>query len=353
MLLGVKDNAMSLKEPLLPRFNTLGLRTKVSSAGSSAKTVLAFACFVAVRSFHPIIIDISKTDGKLPYGKATPCVINSAVDIVIGNLIAFLVGGMPGLRQCWDPVPLKIFSAIAVAYAFGDFLEMQSMSVMGGAAYQILLQSKLLVTAVIIWSLRGVRQTPLQWNVLVTIAMGMSAFVLADQGSSSGGPPFQPIGLVFVVAKVFFSCLCAVMAEKHLKAFSHIPIYAQVAQLKFAWLWVSLALTLTFDGNVRQHGFFDGWDARTVAVAVSWVCKGWTTFLVLKNLDSVLKNIGEAVAILVIYLFDVFIADMVADILPVHGKDFRLATFLMVLVIVLTVTSYTLAPAWRKPASCP
>ena len=59
------------------------------------------------------------------------------------------------------------------------------------------------------------------------------------------------------------------------------------------------------------------------------VLKGWSTFVVLKSLDSVLKNIGEAratlcgsrqtctdvfdqaVAILVIYVFDVLVADYV------------------------------------------
>lgn len=336
--------ASNLKEPLLPRHTAHVSKVEKPGAG---QTAFAFAVFIAVRSFHPIIIDISKTDGKLPYGKATPCVINSAVDIVIGNSLAFLLGGMPGLKQCWDPTPLKVFSSIAVVYAFGDFLEMQSMSVMGGAAYQILLQSKLLVTALIMWFLRGQRQTTLQWNVLVTIALGMSAFVLADDSSEGS---FKPIGLLFVVAKVFFSCLCAVLAEKHLKAFSDMPIYAQVAQLKFAWLWTSLVLTLLFDRNVREDGFWNGWDSRTVVVACSWVFKGWSTFVVLKSLDSVLKNIGEAVAILVIYVFDVLIADYVSDILPVHGKDFNLTIFLMVMVVVLTVVSYTLAPAWKKPA---
>ena len=63
-------------------------------------------------------------------------------------------------------------------------MEMQSMAVMGGAAYQILLQSKLLVTALIMWVLRGQRQSTLQWNVLVTIALGMSAFVLAEDSSN-------------------------------------------------------------------------------------------------------------------------------------------------------------------------
>uniref|UniRef100_A0A7S0FA42 Sugar phosphate transporter domain-containing protein n=1 Tax=Pyrodinium bahamense TaxID=73915 RepID=A0A7S0FA42_9DINO len=337
----------SLREPLLPT-----RQPKVLSAAKETRLVVtagAFLCFVAVRSFHPIVIDISKTDGKLPYGKATPCVVNSAVDVVLGNLLALLFGGTAGLKRCWDPATLKTFSAIAVLYAFGDFLEMVSMSVMGGAVYQILLQSKLLITALIVWALRGQRQTPLQWNVLVTIVMGMSAFVLVDENPSQA--PFRPIGLLFVVAKVFFSCLCAVLTEKYLKAYKDMPIYMQVAQLKFAWLWVTLALTWAFDGNVRANGLFDGWDGRTMVVATSWVCKGWTTFLVLKNLDSVLKNIGEAVAILVIYLFDVVVADKVADLLPVQGKEFRLSVFLMVLVVVLTVVTYTMAAPQKPPGT--
>merc|ERR1719230_2292306 len=149
----------------------------------------------------------------------------------------------------------------------------------------------------------------------------MSAFVMI--GDNNSDAPFQPIGLFFVFLKVLFSCACAVLAEKYLKAYKDMPIYAQVAQLKFSWFWVSLALTLTFDRGVVDQGFWTGWDARTGVVAVSWVCKGWSTFLVLKTLDSVLKNIGEAVAILVIYVFDVLVADAVSELLPVHGKAFQ------------------------------
>eukprot|EP00932_Pfiesteria_piscicida_P016886 SRR837773.3790.p2 GENE.SRR837773.3790~~SRR837773.3790.p2 ORF type:complete len:272 (-),score=137.93 SRR837773.3790:61-843(-) len=257
---------------------------------------------------------------------------------------------MKGLKQCWDPKPLKVFSTIAVLYAFGDFLEMQSMSMMGGAAYQILLQSKLMITALIVWALRGQRQSGLQWNTLLTIVLGMSAFVLVDQGGKSGGAGFGLTGLLFVVAKVFFSCLCAVLTEKYLKQYNEMPIYAQVAQLKFSWLWTSLLLTLTFDKGVRENGFWDGWDTRTYFVALSWVCKGWSTFLVLKKLDSVLKNIGEAVAIVVIYAFDVLIASTLEDRLPVKGKDFRVEVFLTVMVVVLTVVSYTLAGRKAAPA---
>jgi len=339
---------MKLTEPLLPRFSG-SKKPKVNCSQQAVATALAFACFVAVRSVHPIVIDISKTDGKLPYGKATPCVINSAVDIIVGNGLAFLIGGMDGLKQCWDPKPLKVFSAIAVAYAFGDFLEMQSMSVMGGSAYQVLLQSKLLITALIMWLVRGQGQTPLQWNVLATIAIGMSAFVTVDAGPSSA--PFNPIGIFFVLVKVCFSCACAVLTEKYLKVYSNMPIYVQVAQLKFVWLWTSLLLTFLFDRKVVEHGFFHGWDGRTMVVALSWVCKGWSTFLVLKTLNSVLKNIGEAVAILVIFVFDVAVAGAVEEYLPVHGKEFHMSSFLVVLVVVLTVATYAMAPTSAQIAN--
>merc|ERR1719444_232153 len=99
---------MSLRQPLLPTHHSKNGDTNGGAVSRSNKdavsvTIACFVCFVAVRSFHPIVIDISKTDGKLPYGKATPCVVNSAADVVIGSLLAFMLGGVAGLRQCWDP----------------------------------------------------------------------------------------------------------------------------------------------------------------------------------------------------------------------------------------------------------
>lgn len=197
-----------------------------------------------------------------------------------------------------------------------------------------------MVTACFLWALRGQRQTSLQWNVLLTIALGMSAFLLADDASSSGEVGFKPFGFVVVLTKVFFSCLCAVILEKYLKEFKDIPLYAQVAQLKVAWMLASLVLAGTFDQVVVEKGFFYGWDRRTMMVQLSWVCKGWTSFLVLRELDSVLKNLGEALAIIVIYAFEVALANYSAE---ADGSAFRLEKLLIVLVVVLTISSYSMA----------
>ena len=62
-------------------------------------------------AFNNIYIYIS--DNVLSY-------LSSLEGLMAGNSLAFIFGGMPGLKQCWDPAPLKVFSSIAVVYALGS-----------------------------------------------------------------------------------------------------------------------------------------------------------------------------------------------------------------------------------------
>ena len=64
-----------------------------------------------------------------------------------------------------DSKGASIFIVIGLWYAFGDFLEMLSMGAMKGGVYQLLLQSKLLITAVMMMYLKGTMQ-----SVLATIS---------------------------------------------------------------------------------------------------------------------------------------------------------------------------------------
>ena len=69
---------------------------------------------------------------------------------------------MKGVKACWEiPKGASIFIVIGLWYAFGDFLEMLSMGAMTGGVYQLLLQSKLLITAVMMMYLKGTMQSGL------------------------------------------------------------------------------------------------------------------------------------------------------------------------------------------------
>ena len=151
---------------------------KPSGPGTAAKVGL-FCFFVFTRAIHPTIIDASKTmdeeTGKrgLGYGKMTVVIAESFFTLIAGQLMALALGGMKEWRMIWEPKALKVFSAIGFMYALGDYLEMASMGALGGAAYQVLLQSKLLITALMLWAIKGQKQAMLQWNLLLVIMISM------------------------------------------------------------------------------------------------------------------------------------------------------------------------------------
>merc|ERR1711972_112429 len=108
-------------------------------------------------------------------------------------------------KAIWSPAPMKVFSFIGFVYALGDFLEMASMGSLGGAAYQVLLQSKLLITALMMMAIKGTKQTSLQWNILLLVMLSMCVYMIGGKGSSSGGGGIPIMGVINVLLKVTVS----------------------------------------------------------------------------------------------------------------------------------------------------
>jgi drug/metabolite transporter (DMT)-like permease len=303
-----------------------------SSSGAAQKAGL-FCFFVLTRAIHPTIIDASKTvdeeTGKrgLAYGNMTVVLGECFFTLIAGALMAVANGKT---KLLWDIKSLKVFCAIGFMYALGDYLEMASMGALGGAAYQVLLQSKLVITALMVWYMKGEKQAPLQWNILVLIMLSMCCYMMG--GDSDGGDGGIPImGVINVLLKVTVSCLCAVLADKYMKDFKSLPFYVQLTQMKVAWTLVILMISFT-DGKTWQEGFFKGWTPTVWGVFASFTVKCWSTMAILSLLDSVLKNIGEASAVLVIYIMNVS--------LPYFPDVFEVPSFMAVMVVILSVTAY-------------
>jgi len=309
---------------------------KAGSAGpGTAQKAGLFCFFVLTRALHPTIIDASKTvdeeTGKrgLAYGNMTVVLGECIFTLVAGALMAAANGKT---KLLWDPQPLKVFSAIGFMYALGDYLEMASMGALGGAAYQVLLQSKLVITALMVWYMKGEKQAPLQWNILVLIMLSMCCYMMGGSSDSGGGDGGIPImGVINVLLKVTVSCMCAVLADKYMKNFKSLPFYVQLTQMKLAWTLVILMISFT-DGKTWQEGFFKGWTPVVWGVFASFTVKCWSTMAILSLLDSVLKNIGEASAVLVIYIMNVS--------LPYFPEVFEVSSFMAVMVVILSVTAY-------------
>jgi len=309
---------------------------KPATAGpSGAAKAGLFAFFVMTRALHPTVIDASKVvdeeTGKrgIAYGNMSVVLGECIFTLIAGQLMALAIGGMAEWKMIWQPKSLKVFSVIGFMYALGDYLEMASMGALSGAAYQVLLQSKLVITALMVWYIKGEGQVALQWNLLVLIMLSMCVYMIG--GSSDSGDGSIPImGVLNVLLKVVTSCLCAVLSDKYMKEYKSLPFYVQLAQLKVAWTATILAISFTSD--MWSVGFFNGWNPATYGVFASFIVKCWSTMAILSILDSVLKNVGEAVAVLVIYFMNAA--------LPMFPETFEVDSFLAVMVVILSVTAY-------------
>jgi len=176
--------------------------------------------------------------------------------------------------------------------------------------------------------------------------MGMTLFMMvqreAGSSSSKGGQSSGLLGTGFVLAKVLVSCYSAVKADQTLKRFSNLPLYAQLSQLMSTWGVVSIVMAFVLEPAIVSSpaAFFKDWNYATVLVVMSFSAKTVLTMTLLKALDSVQKNIGEAVAMLVIYFGQV--------ILPVFSKEFEANTFLAMVVVVMSVATYMLVGKEHK-----
>eukprot|EP00929_Paragymnodinium_shiwhaense_P108267 TRINITY_DN74599_c0_g1_i1.p1 TRINITY_DN74599_c0_g1~~TRINITY_DN74599_c0_g1_i1.p1 ORF type:complete len:346 (-),score=111.31 TRINITY_DN74599_c0_g1_i1:261-1298(-) len=310
---------------------------KKDAGPSTIAKISLFTFFVMTRAIHPTIIDASKTmneeTGKRGFAYSTMSVVlcECVATLILGQVMTLAVGGMKEYRMIWDPAPMKIFSVIGALYAVGDYLEMASMGALAGAAYQVLLQSKLVITALMVWAVKGESQAALQWNILVLVMISMSVYMIGGSSGGGGDGGIPLMGVINVLLKVTVSCLCAVLSDKYMKAYKSEPFYVQLMQFKCAW-FVTILLISFMDGSTWQKGVLTGWDSTTYGVLLSFIVKGWSTMYLLAVLDSVLKNIGEAVAVLVIYFAQV--------ILPQFDDTFEIGTFLSVMVVILSVTAY-------------
>merc|ERR1712066_288522 len=181
------------------------------------------------------------------------------------------------------------------------------------------------------WGIKGTKQSSLQWNILILVMLSMCVYMIGGSSDSGSGGGIPIMGVVNVLLKVTVSCFCAVLSDKYMKDFKNEPIYMQLVQFKCSWFLTILVISF-MDGKTWQNGFFTGWNGVTVGVLTSFTVKGWSTMYLLAILDSVLKNIGEASAVLVIYAAQV--------ILPSFDDQFEIPTFLSVMVVTLSVTAY-------------
>jgi hypothetical protein len=189
---------------------------------------------------------------------------------------------------------------------------------------------------------KGTMQSELQWSVLVAATLAISAFVIVDSGSSEGGGDggIPTMGVIMVLLKVAVSCYAAVLSDAKLKGFSSMSMSAKLSQMSVARVIASIVIatfmepkTMPSYDYANAKGFFSGWTTATWIVTLSFTSKSLITLYLLKSLDGIQKNVGEALAVIVIFFGQIAAGSSVFD----------LCAFLLALLVVMLVRIYGLA----------
>lgn len=317
--------------------------TKHQAVSATAELAL-FAFFVLTRAIHPSIIDASKTldpvTGKKVYGYASgTTVIMMTLFVVVYFQIQILFRGVAEWQKIWVRKEIMTFSMNGIIYAIGDWLELLSLGSLSGAPYQVLLQTKFIFTALMMLYLKGTQQSNLQWILLVALMMSIAVYM----SISSSGETNTPIdGMTFALLKVLVSCLGAVVSDKYMKEYKNTPVDIQLVQMGIARCIGSFLLSF-IGTTIWDDGFFHGWNVVVVFVMFSFFVKSVSTLYLVKLLDSMLKNIGEALAIIVIYAWAVVDMRVLGWTRPITDEPFNFTALMGVILIVLLVGAFLLS----------
>jgi len=301
----------------------------MADAGTQAA---AFLAVTLQRACHNSFIEWAKGDSATAlYTVSSVIFVAQTVCVVIGWMLAYSGGGSADLAKCFDGKILKKFAHIGMIYAMGDIFEMESVNYIDSSTYTVLSQSKLIITALLIWVVDGVPQSLMQWFILFTTSAGMLEYVLV--GKAKGGVmTFSAVGVGLALVKVVISCYVAVLNQKALKKDSN-PFPVQFSALKVSWAVTSLVYMVVKDG-IFGETMFGEWSYRTVVlVFAGFILKTLFNQYLLKVLDAIWKNISEAIGVLLVYFAKVFFL----------GGTFDATVFNAAFIVILACISYVLS----------
>jgi hypothetical protein len=271
------------------------------------------------------------------YGYASgTTVIMMCAFVVVYFQIQILFRGVTEWKRIWVPKEIRTFSMNGLIYAIGDWLELMSLGKLSGAPYQVLLQTKFIFTALLMLYLKGTQQSNLQWLLLIALMLSIAVYMSVSSSAETSTPID---GMTFALMKVLISCLGAVVSDKYMKEYKNTPVDIQLVQMGLARFIGSFCLSF-IGTTIWEDGFFHGWNAMVVGVMFSFFVKSVSTLYLVKMLDSMLKNIGEALAIVVIFAWDVVDMRVLGWTHDITTAPFNFTALMGVILIVLIVGAF-------------
>ena len=199
------------------------------------------------------------------------------------------------------------------------------------ATYQILYQLKILTTATFSATLLGRRFSSTKWIALVILTVGVAIVQISGssdhhRNTAEGGGPEEDdknraVGLVAVLCAACTSGFAGVYFERILKG-SDVTLWIRNIQMGIPSVLIALLTVYVEDySEVRNKGFFVGYNAIVLLVITTQAVGGLIVAVVVKYADNVLKTFAASFSIVLSCIISAIIFDFRPNLIFICGAS--------------------------------
>eukprot|EP00904_Undaria_pinnatifida_P009249 jgi/Undpi1/5454/HiC_scaffold_2.g00733.m1 len=226
---------------------------------------------------------------KLTVALVVQLQIEGSVGALVKNVHANTIG---------QPEQYLKMGVLALLYTLQNNLAYVAASHLDGPTYQIICQSKILITALLSVVILGKSLFRRQWTSLGALTLGVALVQVSGSESGEEDTSNSLIGLVSAISLCFCSGLGGVFFELMLKGNSSASLWIRNIQLGSFSLFLGLLAVVFKDGAaVSSRGFFSGYSPMV------WLCislhslGGLAVAMVVKYADNVVKCFATSISI--------------------------------------------------------
>jgi len=297
---------------------------------------------------------LSSKIGSTQYLSSTAVVVVEVVKVVTCCLIVFYQKSF-SLCDCLQSLKVEIVGKPVETvkmlvpsglYVIQNNLLYVALTNLDAATYQVTYQLKILTTAIFSVIVLNKKLETFQWIALILLVIGVSLVQLPSSSDRSQWTVSlsrsQLLGLAAVIAACFSSGFAGVYFEKILKNTQQSLWIRNIQLGVFGLLFGSLGVLINDYAQVREAGFFQGYNKFTWIVISLQAFGGILVAIVIKYADNILKSFAASLSIVLSVVFSYFVLN------DINSSRF----FLLGTAVVLGATLLYVVPR-KKPNSNP
>ena len=284
------------------------------------KAALALTALLVQNSALALLMRLSRVTRKSSsslYIVSTAVVLSEFIKVVVSLLGCFFEDAGKDIEVVWKTIQnsskstdlLKI-SIPAALYVLQNNLQYVAMSNLPAEVYQVLIQGKIITTAIFSVILLNKRYSVMQWASVFGLSIGVALVQFSLHASIVTASHVNfAVGISSVIVSTLTSGFASIFLEKMLK--SKGGFWVRNVQLSFVSLMIASIGSIAKDtGPIINRGFFAGYNPLVLSVILTQALGGMLVAFVVRYTNSIVKGFAASGSIVLSCIISaIFLSD--------------------------------------------